>query len=115
MIPAATKAAALLDLCLHTPRYVAQKHGVSLNTVKSWKRRGLHRRAVSASSAPQKKDAIGDLLMDDMLETLRTMRAQAEALSDPEILHQLSARELAMIHGTMVDTSFRLLDALREK
>jgi hypothetical protein len=84
-------------------REVAAALSIPQGTVASWSRQ-VH------TDAPQKKS--GDLgwLVGDYLSTgLRSMTTQVQQLGTPDCVRQLSAREIAMLHGSLADRLFSLI------
>lgn len=92
---------------------VAATFGVPIGTLKSWKSRTLGSESV-ATVASDKKERIGDLLLDYLTEGLTTLREQAKVFRDTDWLKQQSAAELAVLHGVIADKQIRLLEALAE-
>jgi transposase-like protein len=65
-----------------------------------------------ASVATQKREEIGDLLVDYVHANLGTLRKQNEVFSDRKWLEKQDADELAVLHGVITDKTIRLLEAL---
>lgn len=90
---------------------VAREYKLPKGTVSSWKRQA-HREVDNAST--QKKDEIGDLLLDYLTASLRTLKAQVEVFGDKTWLTKQPASELAVLHGVITDKAVRLLEGLAE-
>jgi transposase-like protein len=103
-----TKAAVLADVVLIGAGAAAAKHGISVNTVKTWK---LRSRAGSAVE-PLKKERIGEMVAAYLEANLQALTAQAYVASDPQYIEKQPAESLAVLHGVMADKSIRLLEAL---
>ena len=59
----------------------------------------------------KKGEEIEVLLFDYLSATLRTLKIQAEIVSEREYVLQQPADSLAVLHGVMADKSIRLLEA----
>ncbi len=104
-----TKAAVMAELAAgQGVGKVAKDYEIPVGTVKAWKRRTKDERPV----ATEKKEAIGDLLVQYLETNLRTLKAQSEVFADPEWLKKQSASEVAMLHGVLTDKTVRLLEAM---
>lgn len=94
---------------------VARAFNVPIGTLKSWKSRdaaGVD--AGDATSATAKKERIGALLLDYLVSTLETLKAQQVVFADAEWLKKQSASEAAILHGVLADKTIRLLEGLAE-
>ena len=94
---------------------VARAFQVPVGTLKSWKSRdaaGVD--AGDATSATAKKERIGALLLDYLVSTLETLKAQQVVFADAEWLKKQSASEVAILHGVLADKTIRLLEGLAE-
>lgn len=108
------KAQALAALLAgQTPSQVAATFGIPVGTLKSWKSRQQNGAGV-ATVATEKKERIGDLLLEYLEEGLTTLREQVKVFRDADWLKQQSASELAVLHGVIADKQIRLLEALAE-
>lgn len=92
---------------------IASEYKIPASTIRSWKSRQVNGEAV-ASVATQKREEIGDLLLDYLRTMLKTLRTQAEHFGDKEWLKDQGANELAVLHGVSTDKAIRLLEALSE-
>jgi hypothetical protein len=108
--PASVKGAVLARLVTgETPGAVSRATGIPYATVKRWQGEALGR------NGHQKKDGadlLGGRVGDYLDEALVTGRVLLAELRDPAKLHQLNARELALMHGTLCDRAFRMLAGL---
>ncbi len=95
---------------------VARAFSIPIGTLKSWKQRNADVLDVSvdASTASTKRERIGALLLDYLVTTLETLKAQQRVFGDETWLTQQSAGELAVLHGVSVDKVVRLLEGLAD-
>ena len=99
---------------------VSRALAVPIGTLKSWKQRNadvadsVFVDASGASTASTKKERIGELLLDYLVTTLETLKAQQVVFRDEEWLKQQSAEGLAILHGVAVDKAVRLLEGLAD-
>jgi transposase-like protein len=94
---------------------VARAFGVPVGTLKSWKSRDVAGvDAGDATSATVKKERIGALLLDYLVSTLETLKAQQVVFGDAEWLKKQSASEVAILHGVLADKTIRLLEGLAD-
>jgi len=108
------KAQALAALLAgQAPALVAATFGIPVGTLKSWKSRQLSGGGV-ATVATEKRERIGELLLEYLVVTLETLKAQQVAFRDVEWLKKQSAAEAATLHGVSVDKAVRLLEALAD-
>lgn len=96
-----------------TPSEVSRAFGVPIGTLKSWKFR--QRNESVATVATEKRERIGDLLLDYLTVTLETLTAQQRVFADEAWLKTQSAEELAVLHGVSVDKAVRLLEGLADE
>lgn len=61
--------------------------------------------------AIKKSEQIETLLFQYLIQTLTTLREQAEIVSEREYIIKQPADSLAVLHGVMADKSIRLLEA----
>ena len=90
--------------------HVAAQYNIPEGTVKSWKSR--QKNEPVASVATEKKEEIGDLLIDYLRTSLQTLKVQAEHFGDKQWLNKQDASSLAVLHGVSMDKAIRLLEAL---
>ena len=90
------------------PAAVARALGVPEGTVRSWKHR-LKRGQI----ATLKKGAFVGLVGEYLEAALRSLIAQSRHLSDPRVMREIRAGDLAVLFGTLFDRTLRALE-LRE-
>ncbi len=106
--PEHLKAAAMAALLSgQSAHKVAERFALSRTTIRRWRDEAW----ASTQNGPQKK-AIGVQVQGYITESLETQRAQLHVMNDHHWLFQLSARELAQLHGGLFDQAVRLLGAL---
>lgn len=89
---------------------IAEEYSVPEGTVRSWKSR--QGGTPVARVATEKSEEIGDLLLDYLRVSLRTLKTQVEHFGDKSWLASQDASELAVLHGVQTDKAIRLLEAL---
>ena len=112
---AETKAAALASLLEgQAINKVAEDYNIPAGTVRSWKSREINGGKVVtvAKKADQKKEQIGDLLLDYLSTALATLQTQAEFFGNEAWLAKQNAADVAVLHGVITDKAVRLLEAL---
>ena len=110
----ALKAQAMAALLAgQTPSHVAATLGIPVGTLRSWKSRQRHGDSV-ATVATDKKERIGELLTEYLVEGLETLREQVKVFRDAAWLKTQPASELAVLHGVIADKQIRLLEALAD-
>lgn len=109
------KAQALAALLAgQAPALVAETFGIPIGTLKSWKSRQRNGESV-AVVATEKRERIGALLLEYLVETLETLKAQQQVFRDVDWLKKQSAAEAATLHGVTVDKAIRLLEGLADE
>jgi len=103
-LKAAVMAALLTGESAHK---VARRFDLSRTTVRRWRDAAWS----VAQNGPQKTE-IGEQLLGYVGESLEMQRAHLRVVRDPDWLRRQSARDLAMLHGTMFDQMVRLAGAL---
>ena len=102
------KAAAMAALLSgESAHKVARRFDLSRTTVRRWRDQAW----ATVQNGPQKSE-IGDQLLGYVGESLETQRVHLRAVRDPEWLRRQSARDLAMLHGTVFDQMTRLFGSL---
>lgn len=86
---------------------VAKEYDIPAGTLKSWKQR-----MGGPAVATEKKEAIGDLLMDLLEQNVRSLIAISEVTSDHGYLKEQSGAELATLFGVKHDKAIRMIEAL---
>lgn len=108
------KAQALAALLAgQAPAQVAATFGIPIGTLKSWKSRQKNGESV-AVVATEKRERIGQLLLEYLEMTLETLKAQQVVFRDVEWLKKQSASEVAVLHGVAFDKAVRLLEGLAD-
>lgn len=106
----ATKAAVMAALLAgQSISAVAKEYSIPKGTVSGWKNQAVNG---VAGLSTQKKSEIGDLVLDYLTASLRSLKIQAEHFGDKKWLGQQNAADLAVLHGVSVDKAVRLLEAL---
>ena len=92
---------------------VAEDYNIPEGTVYSWKSREINGHGSElANHASEKKEQIGDLLLEYLSESLITLRKQAEMFRNEGWLKKQNAADVAVLHGVVTDKVIRLLEAL---
>ncbi len=108
----ATKAAAMAALLTgQGVDKVAEQYNIPVATLYSWKSKQKNGDGV-VNLASQKKEKIGDLLLEYLNASLITLRAQVEFFRDETWLREQDASSVATLHGVTTDKAIRLLEAL---
>lgn len=108
------KAQALAALLTgQAPAQVAATFGIPIGTLRSWKSRQRNGSGV-AVVAMEKRERIGQLLLEYLVENLETLKAQQVVFRDVEWLKKQSASEVAVLHGVALDKAIRLLEGLAD-
>src|SRR5678816_707441 len=89
---------------------VAQEYDIPEGTVKSWKSR--QGGDTVATVATEKKEEIGDLLVEYIRLSLESLKAQVQHFGDKNWLASQDADALAVLHGVQTDKAIRLLEAI---
>src|SRR6185503_10105962 len=82
---------------------VAAEYKLPEGTVKAWASRTRHGASELRSVAPEKRDEIGQLLIDYLHENLKTLTAQVIVFRDPVWLAKQEAADVAVLHGVLTD------------
>jgi transposase-like protein len=90
--------------------YVAKEYKIPEGTIKAWRSRIA---SETSAVATERKQRIGDLLIEYLEANLTTLRIQQEGVFRNEswLLNQ-EAAQLATLHGVATDKAVRLLEAL---
>jgi transposase-like protein len=108
----ATKAAAMAALLMgQGVDKVAEQYNIPVTTLYSWKSKQKNGDGI-VNLASQKKEKIGDLLLEYLNASLTTLRVQVEFFKDEEWLRLQDASSVATLHGVTTDKAIRLLEAL---
>ncbi len=87
---------------------VAQQYQVPVGTVRGWKAKAKADNGVIT----QKKEKIGELILEYLTVSLSTLKKQAEFFADETWLRKQDASSVAVLHGVLADKAVRLLEAL---
>ena len=90
---------------------IAKEYEMPASTIRSWKSRQFQGASV-AYVATEKKEQVGDLLIEYLRANLETLRIQVQFFRTLEWLEKQPAADLAVLHGVMTDKAVRLLEAL---
>jgi len=113
MIDDDRKARAMALLAIGTSAHkVADDLEIPRTTVRRWRDQALR---MSNKNGPLKKEKIGDQVFAYMEESIDTQRGLLRAISEPERLMQMSAKDLAKVHGDMFENTMRLLQGMSKE
>jgi transposase-like protein len=105
----ATKAAVMAALLSgQSINYVAREYKIPRGTVASWSRNLARNHTVST----EKRERIGELIIDNVEAELVTMIAMQNVFTDEKWLKRQRASELAVLYGVLKDKNMRVLEAL---
>lgn len=88
---------------------VSKEYNIPEGTVRAWKSKLANGDVVSLLD--DQKQAVGELLVDYLAETLLTLKVQARHFRDLKWLNKQAAHELAVLHGVQMDKVIRILEA----
>ncbi len=103
--PRVKAAAVAMLLQGHTPRWIARELSLPRTTIRRWERE-LHRNGPKKRAEPA---VVSGVVEDLVREQLETAQIHLRELRDPDRLRELSARELAQLHGGLWDRVFRVM------
>ena len=104
-----TKSAAMASLIAgQSISEVSKEYEIPVGTVKGWRAQAVRLNQVE----PEKKSAIGDLILLYLQENLTTLTEQAKVFRDEDWLKGQSAADAAVLHGVMTDKAVRLFEAM---
>lgn len=89
---------------------IAEEYDIPYGTVKSWKSRELNSGAMM--SDPDKRMAVGELLLEYLQESLVTLTVQVRHFRNMDWLKEQDASDLAVLHGVQTDKVVRIIEAL---
>lgn len=92
--------------------HVAGKYNIPVGTVKRWSA------AAKSDLQPvrtEKRERIGDLIIDNVEAELETTKQMQNVFRDETWLKKQSASELAVLYGVIKDKTFRVLEALPDE
>jgi transposase-like protein len=108
--PEHLKAAAMAALLAgESAHRVARRFDLPRTTVRRWRDQAWQ----SVQNGPQKRE-LSDQVQGFVSESIETQRAQLRAMMDPKWLRKHSARELAMLHGTVFDRMVGVVVSLEQ-
>lgn len=90
---------------------LSKQYSIPAATLRSWKSKQFNSGGV-ATVATQKKEKIGELLIEYLSASLTTLKAQVEFFKNEEWLEKQDASAVATLHGVTTDKAIRLLEAL---
>ena len=105
------RAQAMASLMLgFSVRSVARTMGIPRGTLRRWKVKVREMQQI----APFKKAPawLTPTLADLVIETLQSLIISVQALGDPRLIRQMSAREVVLVHGRLADQVYNLLRAV---
>lgn len=110
-----TKAAVMASLLAgQSVSSVAREYEIPKGTVSGWKAKANN--IVDGDGvgekATQKKDKIGDLLLEYLITSLESLTAQARVFGDERWIAKQGAADIAVLHGVSTDKVIRLLEAI---
>lgn len=89
---------------------VADKYRIPAGTVKSWKNR--QKDTPVATVATEKRQRIGDLILEGLEAQLTATKAMADVFADKDWIKKQTASEIAILFGVISDKTYRILEAL---
>lgn len=106
-----TKAAAMAALLAgQAVASIASEYHIPEGTLHSWKNR--QKSEPLASLASEKKEEIGDMIVEYLRASLKSLKAQVEHFGNKDWLTTQDADALAVLHGVQTDKAIRLLEAI---
>lgn len=88
---------------------VAEQYRIPLGTVKRWSASAKEQLQPVRS---QKRERIGDLIVDNLEAALETTRAMLDVVKEKEWLRKQTATEIGVLYGIISDKTYRILEAL---
>lgn len=108
----ATKAAVMAALLAgQAVPEVAKEYKINPATVRGWKSRQLNGEGVAIVTT-QKKERIGEMMLDCVEAQLVATKAMADVFKDPDWIRKQTASEIAVLFGVVSDKTYRILEAL---
>lgn len=110
----ATKAAVMASLLDgQSISSVAKEYKIPKGTVSAWKNRDLADSSDGvAEVATQKRERIGELIIEGLEAKLIAIKAMADVFADKDWIKKQPASEIAVLFGVVSDKAFRVLEAL---
>ena len=110
---AETKAAVMAALLAgQSTAQVAAEYNIPEGTVKGWKFRQKNEPVAAVTT--QKKEEIGDLLVEYIRLSLKSLQIQVQHFGNKSWLSNQHADALAVLHGVQTDKAIRLLEAIAQ-
>jgi len=105
-----TKAAVLVALMEgQAVSKIAETYQIPVGTIYGWKSKEL----IGTASLPnEKREAIGELLVEYLSESIKTLIVQIKHFRNKGWLEEQGAESLAVLHGVQTDKVMRMLEAL---
>ena len=111
-----TKAAVMAALLVgQSISSIANDYNIPEGTVKNWSVKVKQNGGVVESVQPQKREQLGELIVNYIEALLITLYEQQKVFRDEKWLKEQSASEVAVLHGVLADKGIRLLEALADK
>lgn len=108
----ATKAAVMAALLAgQGVAEVAEKYKINPATIRSWKSRQQNGETV-ATVATEKRQRIGDLILEGLEAQLMATKAMADVFADKDWIRKQEASQIAILFGVISDKTYRILEAL---
>lgn len=105
-----TKAAVMAALLTGQSVYAAAKDfKIPVGTVKRWSADAKEKLQPVRN---QKKERIGDLIIDNVEAALETTREILNVIKDPKWLRRQEASQIGVLYGIIQDKTYRILEAL---
>lgn len=89
---------------------LAREYQIPKGTVSGWKRQAFEQGVVSP--ATQKRQRIGELIIEYVEAALIALKAQVEAVGNERYITKQDASELAVLHGVIADKAIRILEGI---
>lgn len=90
---------------------IAKEYKVNAATVRAWKSRQNNGDSV-AIVATQKRERIGELILDCLEAQLIATRSMADVFRDTKWIRRQAASEIAVLFGVISDKTHRILETL---
>jgi len=88
----------------------ARQYRLPISTIRNWRMDIPPSQLIEVQL--QKREEIGDLLLDYLSTALVTLQLQAQHFGDADWLTKQQADAAAVLHGVITDKAIRLLEAL---
>lgn len=91
---------------------VADTYKIPLGTVKRW---SAGAKGQLEPVRAEKRERIGDLIVDNLEAALETTRAMLDVIKEKEWLRKQPANEIGVLYGIISDKTYRILEALPDE